>query len=126
MQDREHVVLPRKPDHISGAVLAKLSIAKVMEFTSDTLRSGVVIWADDAPRGSALLFLRGAPAVIRDLVQPSTVPEDFTQVSESAFDRAAPVYLVQQACSQSTCLLILMLLILSNCSELPATAVPMS
>ena len=98
MQDRDHVVLPRKPDHISDALLAKLSIAKVMEFTSDTLRSGVVVWADDGPRGSALLFLRGAPAVIRDLVQSSTVPQDFSQVSESAFDNAAPVFIVQQAC----------------------------
>ncbi len=97
MQDRDHVVLPRKPDHISDALLAKLSIAKVMEFTSDILRSGVVVWADDGPRGSALLFLGGAPAVIRDLVQSSTVPQDFSQVSESAFDNlycpaGLPVY----------------------------------
>ena len=76
-------MLPRKPDHMSDALLAKLSIAKVMEFTSQTLRSGVVVWADDGPKGSALLFLRGAPAVIRDLVQPSTVPPDFNQVSRS-------------------------------------------
>ena len=81
MQDREHVVLPRQPDNTSEALLAKLFIAKVMEFTSQTLRSGVVVWSDDAPRGSALLFLRGAPAVIRDMVQPNTVPPDFNQVS---------------------------------------------
>jgi magnesium-transporting ATPase (P-type) len=81
VQDREHVVLPRQPDHTSEALLAKLSIAKVMEFTSQTLRSGVVVWSDDGPKGSALLFLRGAPAVIRDMVQPNTVPEDFNQVS---------------------------------------------
>ncbi len=81
MQDREHVVLPRQPDHTSEALLAKLSIAKVMDFTSQTLRSGVVVWSDDGPRGSALLFLRGAPAVIRDMVQPNTVPQDFNQVS---------------------------------------------
>ena len=80
MQDREHVVLPRHADSSSDALTAKLSIAKVMEFTSQTLRSGVVVWSDDAPKGSALLFLRGAPAVIRDRVQPSSVPEDFNQV----------------------------------------------
>ncbi|DBA71773.1 TPA: hypothetical protein ACH3X2_011039 [Trebouxia sp. C0005] len=57
--DREHVVLPRQPDHTSEALLAKLSIAKVMDFTLQTLRSGVVVWSDDGPRGSALLFLRG-------------------------------------------------------------------
>ena len=76
-------MLPRQPDHTSEALLAKLSIAKVMEFTSQTLRSGVVVWSDDAPRGSALLFLRGAPAVIRDMVQPNTVPPDFNQVSNN-------------------------------------------
>ena len=76
-------MLPRQPDHTSEALLAKLSIAKVMEFTSQTLRSGVVVWSDDAPRGSALLFLRGAPAVIRDMVQPNTVPPDFNQVSHN-------------------------------------------
>ncbi len=75
------MVLPRQPDHTSEALLAKLSIAKVMDFTSQTLRSGVVVWSDDGPRGSALLFLRGAPAVIRDMVQPNTVPQDFNQVS---------------------------------------------
>ena len=80
MQDRETVVLPRQPDHTSSAALAKLSIIKVMEFTSQTLRSGVVVWSDDGPKGSALLFLRGAPAMIRDLVQPASVPANFNQV----------------------------------------------
>ena len=83
IQDREHVVLPRQPDRTSSALLAKLAITKVMEFTSETLRSGVVVWSDDGPQGSALLFLRGAPAVIRNLVEETTVPEDFNQVGES-------------------------------------------
>ena len=83
MQDREHVVLPRQPDRTSSALLAKLAITKVMEFTSQTLRSGVVVWSDDGPKGSALLFLRGAPAVIRNLVQEASVPEDFNQVGKS-------------------------------------------
>ena len=81
MQDRETVVLPRQADQISSASLAKLSILKVMEFTSKTLRSGVVVWSDDAPKGAALLFLRGAPAMIRDLVQPASVPGNFNQVN---------------------------------------------
>ena len=50
------------------------------------IRSGVVVWSDDAPKGTALLFLRGAPAVIKDLVQPESVPEDFNQVSPMCFD----------------------------------------
>ena len=78
--DRETVVLPRKPDQISRASLAKLSIMKVMEFTPQTLRSGVVVRSNDGPKGSALLFLRGAPAVIRNLVQSASVPANFNQV----------------------------------------------
>ena len=81
MQDREHVVLPRRPDQTSANFSARLTIAKVMEFTSQTLRSGVVVFADDTPKDTALIFLRGAPTVIRDLVQPSSVPENFQQVS---------------------------------------------
>lgn len=51
------------------------------QFEALLCRSGVVVWADDAPNGTALLFLRGAPTVIKDLVQPESVPEDFDEVS---------------------------------------------
>ena len=81
MQERNVVVLPRRPDHQSRSTSAKLVIIKTLEFSSHTLRSGVVVLADDALPGSALLFLRGAPGVIKDLVQPSSVPADFDQVS---------------------------------------------
>ena len=59
----------------------KLVIRRALEFSSQTLRSGAVVESSDAPKGTALLFLRGAPAVIRNLVDPSTVPKDFDQVS---------------------------------------------
>ena len=88
MQDRESVVLPRQPDHTSRALMAKLSIAKVLEFTSQTLRSGVVVWSDDGPKGSALLFLRGAPAVIWNMVQAASVPDNFNQVSRCSTYRS--------------------------------------
>ncbi|KAL0023496.1 hypothetical protein WJX79_002152 [Trebouxia sp. C0005] len=80
--DRDIVVLPRKPDHVSDSRTAKLTITKTLEFSSQTLRSGVVVMADDALPGSALLFIRGAPGIIKDLVQPSSVPVDFEQVSD--------------------------------------------
>ncbi len=80
MQERDIIVLPRKPDHVSKSRTAKLTIAKTLEFSSQTLRSGVVVMADDALPSSALLFIRGAPDPIKDLVQPSSVPADFEQV----------------------------------------------
>jgi len=82
MQERDVIVLPRKPDHVSKSWTAKLTITKTLEFSSQTLRSGVVVM-DDALPGSALLFIRGAPGIIKDLVQPSSVPADFEQVWHS-------------------------------------------
>ena len=61
--------------------MATLSVKRVLEFSSQTLRSGVVVAASDAPAGLALLFLRGAPAAIKSLVKPASVPPDFDNVS---------------------------------------------
>ena len=83
MQDRETVVLPRRPDAASALNMATLSIHMVLEFKSETLRSGAVVMSDDAPAGSALLFLRGAPAVIASLVDPASIPADFEQVKSA-------------------------------------------
>ncbi len=44
------------------------------------MRSGVVAQSDQGPPGAALLFLKGAPDVIRHMVQPASVPPDFQQV----------------------------------------------
>ena len=80
LQDKQTVVLPRRPDSVSRSSSVKISILKTLEFSSQTLRSGVVVQSQDGPRGSALLFLRGAPAVIRGLLDPSSVPANFDQV----------------------------------------------
>lgn len=78
------MVLPRRPNARSAASTVKLSIMKVLGFSSETLRSGAVVLSEDAPHGSALLFLRGAPAVIKSLVDPATVPANFDQVIVSS------------------------------------------
>lgn len=83
LQNRETILLPHRPDIRLSSSMVKLSIVKVLEFSSQTLRSGAVVLSEDAPPGSALLFLRGAPAVIRSLVNPATVPHDFDQVGVS-------------------------------------------
>lgn len=83
MQDRESVVLPCRPDPVSRATVATLSVLRVLEFKTETLRSGAVVLSSDAPAGSALLFLKGAPGVIAELVDHASIPEDFSQVCES-------------------------------------------
>ena len=75
-------MLPRRPDHISASRTAKLTIEKTLEFSSQTLRSGAVVMSDDAPPGTALLFVRGAPGTVKALVDPSSVPADFDQVRD--------------------------------------------
>ena len=80
MQDRESITLPRQADMRSSATTVKLDIVKVLEFSSQTLRSGVVVMSTDAPHNAGVLFLRGAPAVIKSLVDSDTVPADFDQV----------------------------------------------
>ena len=74
------MVLPKQRQKRSSFRTAELTIVKVLEFSSYTLRSGVVALSKDASKGSALLFLRGAPTVIRRLVKPDTVPPDFDKV----------------------------------------------
>ena len=73
-------MLPRRADAASASRLAKLSVKRVLEFSSDTLRSGVVVSSSDAPHTSALLFLKGAPAAVKSLVDASSLPSDFDQV----------------------------------------------
>lgn len=91
LQDREHIALPRKPSHQSSKKTATLHILKTLEFSSQTLRSGVVVQASDAPPNTAHLFIRGAPSVISDMVQQSSLPPDFDQVLLIAFLKFIPV-----------------------------------
>ena len=74
------MVLPRKADGNSHARLATLDILKVLEFNTQTLKSGALVRARDADPNSALLFLRGAPGVIKSMVGSQSVPMDFDQV----------------------------------------------
>lgn len=80
MQDRNQVTLPKSGKRHSQKRMTELTVVKVLEFSSQTLRSGVVAIVSDGLPGSARLFLTGAPAVIRDLVQPSSLPADFDEV----------------------------------------------
>ena len=85
LQDRNTIVLPSTPaDHHHLQVSkTRLSILRVFSFESRTMRSGVVAQSDQGPPGTALLFLKGAPDVIRHMVQPASVPPDFQQVIDT-------------------------------------------
>ncbi len=62
------------------------------------MRSGVVAQSDQGPPGTALLFLKGAPDVIRHMVQPASVPPDFQQVIDTMH------VMTQSQCLKRPCL----------------------
>ncbi len=74
------MALPRKPNQHSRSRQAELRILRVLDFNPETLKCGSVALSNDAPPGAALFFVKGPPLVIKELVQPSTVPQDFDQV----------------------------------------------
>ena len=57
-----------------------LSILRRFEFESSLMRSGVVCTDSGGPPGSALLFVRGAPSTVEQLVGTGRIPADFRQV----------------------------------------------
>ena len=80
LQDRQTVVLPRRPDQQSGLQTTRLSILAVFEFNSHALRSGVIVKSDATPSSVGLLFVKGAHTAIKRLLQPAALPPDFDQV----------------------------------------------
>ena len=74
--------------------MVNLSILRVLDFNSQTLKSGVVITSDDAPDGSALIFIKGAPNVIKDTVMASSVPSNYDQVTHCFKDSKCYIQLV--------------------------------
>lgn len=79
-QDKRRVTLPRLRDKQSRARTATLDIIRVLEFDPHLLKSGVVVISDDAPASTALLFIKGAPSVIKDTVVASSIPSGFAKV----------------------------------------------
>lgn len=80
MQDRSIIMLPRQPDKAFRESVVSLRVLRVLDFDSQTLKSGVVVTSDDAPVDSAFLFIKGAPSVIKDTVLAASVPSNYEQV----------------------------------------------
>ena len=75
------MVLPHKASRKQDvSCLVKLRIIKRFEFTSQTMKSGAVVVPEDAPEGTALLLVKGAPNVIKHMARASSVPENFDRV----------------------------------------------
>ena len=83
-QDRQTVVLPQAGKQgvrsRASSQTAKLTILKSFEFNSQLLMSGAVVTSTDLPATTGLLFVKGAHAAIKGLIQPALLPVDYEQV----------------------------------------------
>ena len=83
MQDRQTLTCPRKADKTFTSNMVRLNILEVLDFSPQTLKSGVLVRSDDSPAGEALLFMRGAPLAIKRTVMgmAASVPANFDEVT---------------------------------------------
>lgn len=82
-----HTCSPSLHDAVSGSVETNLAVQLGCNVCHAD--SGVVVSCEDAPRGAALLFLRGAPGVIRSMVRDDSVPADFDNVCTTTLSLCA-------------------------------------
>lgn len=81
LQEHNTVVLPHKTSRKQDvSCLLKLRIIKRFEFTSHAMKSGAVVVPEDAPEGTALLLVKGAPNVVKQMARAGSVPENFDRV----------------------------------------------
>ena len=71
----------RRPDQV-------ITLLRRFEFESPLMRSGVVAIDIEEP-DTGLLFVRGAPATIAQLIRGGQIPEDYRQVIKSCQDMTA-------------------------------------
>ena len=57
-----------------------MNVLKRFEFESRLMRSGVVAVDSQGQPGTALLFVRGAPARVEQLIKGGVLPSDYQQV----------------------------------------------
>lgn len=83
MQERDLLTLPLKcPTHPHRpAALTRLRVLKRISFEPGLMQSGVVAAEHNAPAGTALLFVKGAPSKMKPMLSSRSFPPDFQQVT---------------------------------------------
>lgn len=84
MQERDVIALPLRPPNADArqpAVPRTLQVLKRFNFEPALMRSGVLVADNAVSKGSALLFVKGAPARVKSLLRADSLPSDFQQVS---------------------------------------------
>ena len=65
------------------ARMCTVKVLRQLGFDASLLRSAAVAVEAEAPSNTAMLFVRGAPSVIGQLVSPDTLPADYRQVNSN-------------------------------------------
>ena len=72
--------LPLRAEPNKPTTLTQLRLMKQFGFESGLMRSGVIVEDSEGLPGAALLFVRGAPAKVEQLVKGHQLPPDYTTV----------------------------------------------
>ena len=91
------MTLPLKLEGEQSARITTLEVLKRFEFESQLLRSGVLAVDSAGPADEAIIFVRGAPASIEQLMGSHQVPADYHQACSTS-DLAKPQQ--HHACTQ--------------------------
>ena len=73
------MALPLNKGHTQPDQVITLQVLRRFDFESPLMRSGVVAIDTEEP-DTGLLFVRGAPATIAQLIRGGQIPEDYRQV----------------------------------------------
>ena len=90
LQKRDLVTLPlgegvAAPNPHKPAVPTTLQVLKRFDFEPGLMRSGVIATHSQGPPGTALLFVKGAPGMVKPLVRKEVLPADFDQVGHEYY-----------------------------------------
>ncbi len=83
LQERNLVALPLNRGHRVTDQVLTLQILRRFEFEASLMRSGVVAVDTDNP-DTGLLFVRGAPSMVEQLIRGGQIPADFRQVDHTS------------------------------------------
>lgn len=91
VQERNVVSLPLRPKSGTPASSTKLQVLKRFDFESRLMRSGVVATDSSGHHTKTLLFVRGAPTQIEQLIRGGVLPPDYQKVAcSSSLSRHKP------------------------------------
>jgi len=89
LQERNLVALPLNKGHRTADQVLTLQVLRRFEFEAPLMRSGVIAVDTNNP-DTGLLFVRGAPSTVEQLIRGGQIPADFRQVDHTSSSGQIP------------------------------------